>query len=104
MSANFLADCTKLSDGIADAARQTGYAQGYAACLAESAAKIAELEKACAAVDADARRYRFLRDAEYDHAAIHELLIAANNHRDYVDVSIDAALSASRAGGQTEGK
>lgn len=41
---NFVANCTKLADDIANAARETGYAQGYAACLTESAAKIAELE------------------------------------------------------------
>lgn len=55
-------------------------------------AKLANRRASRPEVDADARRYRFLRDEEYP-PAILEILVAAGIHKSKVDAAIDEALS-----------
>lgn len=84
---------------------------GYAKASIESAAKIVELEKACAEFEADARRWRFVRRflATIDRGDYAELYFAEapflphGQPNSAIDAQL-AALSASRAGGQGEGE
>lgn len=95
-----------IADGITEA-----FKAGYAKASIESDAKIVELEKACAEFEADARRWRFVRRflATIDRGEYAELYFAEapflphGQPNSAIDAQL-AALSASRAGGQGEGK